>query len=104
MMKRFRLDGVLVVAALALLWLSAASLEAAGPGQGVINVDYVAGEVLVGLKPGISGIQSAHRQTGAVVVQTLAGPTPIQRVRLPRTTSVPQALVLYRADPRVRFA
>src|SRR5512143_2694314 len=99
-MKYYRLGIILSLTALLAALLGAASLHAATPAQ-LPGKDYVSGEVLVGLKPGVTNIQSVHVKTGANVLQTLGGRRPIQRVQLPKTTSVADALTVYRKDDRV---
>lgn len=74
------------------------------PAAEAATAPYVPGELLVGFRPGIAGVESAHSAVGAVLLQVLGGRVPIHRVRLPRTLGVSAAIAAYRKDPRVAFA
>jgi thermitase len=117
-MKHSWLRFVLLPAALVLLLWSAPAFGAAPPGSGVSAAGsgeppqspaapsgpYVAGELLVGFRPGITGVESAHAAIGAVLLQVIGQRRLIHRVRLPRSMSIDSAIAAYRKDPRVAFA
>jgi len=105
-MKHSWLRFVLVPAAFALLWCAPAfgGLPPQPPAAEAAGNPYVPGELLVGLRRGIAGIESAHASVGAVLLEVVGGHVPIHRVRLPRTLSVDRAIAEYRKDPRVAFA
>jgi thermitase len=99
---------VQLLAAIILLLWSAPSLLAPPPetqaAPAALNDPYVAGELLVGFRPGITSADSAHAAIGATVLEVIGRTSPIDRVRLPRTMSVDRAIAEYRKDPRVAFA
>ncbi|MGQ9532772.1 MAG: S8 family serine peptidase [Desulfotomaculales bacterium] len=67
---------------------------------------YAPDRVLVRFKEGVPAKQSlqAHAAVGAQVLRTYRIVPGLELVRLPRGTSVSQALAAYRSDPRVLYA
>ncbi|MCA1553731.1 MAG: hypothetical protein LC737_05070, partial [Chloroflexi bacterium] len=105
-MKRLRRPSSLLFL---LLWLCAllaapSTVAAPPPPDRRPSAPSVPGELLIGIKPNVLGVESAHAQTGAVVVQTIRSRHTIQRVKLPPTISVASAITQYQKDPRVLYA